>query len=170
MTSRRRLPYASGAMGGNRSDFKALRLLGFAVLLAVLLSACAGSGDKGTDSAKIGEASGERIRQAATTLDDLVGTWTGDWRTMAGGDEAGTVRIEWRRAGRVMRGFLQLSGASCLSRSEITAVVNGPQVDFEALAPPEKVTYTGTIAGDTIDGSYSMTCGDATGMWKVKKI
>lgn len=158
-------------MGGSRTcSTAATRVPGVLLAtLALVVTGCS-SGSDSTTPPRAAVSAQERAREAGATLAGLAGRWTGEWRHTSGGDEAGSLDIEWRQGGRVLRGSVTLPGMSCVEGADVTAVVSGAQVAFEAIKPPEaKVTFTGTIAGDTIDGTYEATCGDAKGVWQARK-
>ena len=158
-------------MGGRACSTAATRVvLVLLATLALVLTGCSDGGET-ADSRRAVAASEERARATGAMLADLAGRWTGEWRQTSGGGEAGTLGTEWQQVARVLRGSLTVSGMSCLDGANIiTAVVTGTQIAFEAVKPPEaKVTFIGIIAGDTIDGTYEATCGDAKGVWQARK-
>lgn len=112
----------------------------------------------------------ERARVAGAALAELAGKWTGEWRETSDLERAGTLGIDWRQGGRVLRGSVTLPGMPCVDGADITAVVSGANIAFEAIKSPEaKVTFTGTFSGDSIDGSYEATCDEAKGVWQARK-
>lgn len=142
----------------------------YVVLVVLVLATTACSDNDGSSGASRPTLTmPARTLEAAEAVTAFAGEWTGDWRHTSGGEEAGTLRIELQRVSRVLRGTIELSGSQCLAGSEVTAVVNGETIQFEAAADTDRVLFTGDLSGNTIDGTFGMSCGQAEGVWQARR-
>jgi hypothetical protein len=140
-----------------------------AVVISMWLLASAGCGGQGTAAPSASSVIAPGAAWAGSSvLNDLEGTWSGDWRG-TNGTKAGGLRIEWQRVGRVVRGGLTLSGDDCLPGGTITGILDDGKVVFEALSVDARVTFSALKAGDSLDGTFTTTCSEATGAWSAKK-
>ncbi|MGZ6544712.1 MAG: hypothetical protein ACXVEI_05320 [Actinomycetota bacterium] len=102
----------------------------------------------------------------------LAGTWTGTWQNLSPAPASGTFVIKWTATGSdALTGTIDVSGAGCVSNGKIAAALQGGKISFGVVQGQASVTYTGSVSGDTMSGTYaaSATCADAKGNWKATK-
>ena len=97
---------------------------------------------------------------------DLAGTWQGSWQSVKPDQSSGSFVLHWTQSGSSLTGSITINGTPCLNGGNISGEVNGDQITFGVVAGQVNVSYTGTLKGqDTISGSYSTDCGNASGDW-----
>lgn len=140
-----------------------------ALLSLVLLAACGGGG--GLPRFSVEGSDGELAR--------LAGSWRGDYQ----GDErgrSGTVRFSFRTGQHTAEGEVVLGGATPLPLPIELVQVQGGQVrgtiapyTDPSCACRAETRFLGTLAGDTISGSFETRLGDTgqvrTGSWMVTR-
>jgi hypothetical protein len=59
-----------------------------------------------------------------------------------------------------------VKGAACLANGIVTGTLTGSSISFGAVSGAVTITYSGTISGNTMQGTYDApTCGNAKGNW-----
>ena len=95
----------------------------------------------------------------------LAGTWIGHWANTVPDQAAGTFQLHWTQSGATLAGTIVIGGTPCLSGGTITGHVSGSTITFGAVHGSVTVTYTGTVAGKSMHGTYATGCGHAQGTW-----
>ncbi len=104
---------------------------------------------------------------AATTSKDthhrsspsLAGTWSGHYS----GAFSGTFTLHWKQSGSRLSGSITLSSPS--GKYGITGSVHGSAIQFGAVGAG--ATYTGSVSGKSMSGSYKSPQGGGT--WSAHK-
>ncbi|HUZ70297.1 MAG TPA: hypothetical protein VMU65_11345 [Candidatus Saccharimonadales bacterium] len=96
----------------------------------------------------------------APTTVDLSGTWTGSYS----GPFNGTFTLAWLQSGSALHGTIQLSRPA--DNLHISGNVSGSGISFGAVGV---VTYSGTVSGNSMSGSYVDVANGQTGSWSGNK-
>ena len=96
----------------------------------------------------------------------LTGTWSGDYQQTAPSPDSGTFTLHWQQSGSNVTGTIDIAGAC--SACPISATVNGSSVTFGVVALGG-ITYTGTVSGNTMSGTYATADSSYKGTWKASK-
>jgi hypothetical protein len=99
------------------------------------------------------------------------GTWSGTWTRTKPFGGGGTMTLTIPASGPAE---IRETGSLCFSADKdtpATATVSGSNVTLAVDAGAIKATYTGTISGDQMTGTLTVTCAPGTGegTWTVKK-
>jgi hypothetical protein len=104
---------------------------------------------------------------AAATAPGLGGKWNGTWTDTSPDTSNGTFALTWTQNGSNLSGTITVAGTPCISAATVTGSLNGSAITFGAVSGRVTITYTGTIAGTKMSGTYSApNCGNATGNWQ----
>jgi hypothetical protein len=147
-------------------SYAAVRALGVGVALAVAVAGCGGGGAaSGAASAGRGasvpsspgstvpaSSSGGTSTQMSS---DLSGNWIGGYD----GTFSGTFSLNWKQTGSKLAGTINLSTAGTVP---VNGSVKGDAIKFGTVGSTA-ITYTGTVSGDTMSGTYSTPSGG--GSW-----
>ena len=96
----------------------------------------------------------------------LGGQWSGTWTDTSPDTSGGTFALTWTQTGNNLSGTITVAGAPCLTAGNVTGTINGSAISFGAVSGQVTITYTGTIAGTKMQGTYDApTCGNAKGNW-----
>lgn len=92
------------------------------------------------------------------TSPTLEGTWAGTWQTdVAQVNSTFTWEIEATADG--FSGTIDVQGTSCISNGSVDVAVDGDRITVGLVQAEEPVTFTGTISGDRMSGTYDAgTC------------
>jgi hypothetical protein len=90
----------------------------------------------------------------------LSGTWTGQYS----GPFTGTFTLNWTESGSALTGTLQISNPP--GSHNITGSATDTAITFGYVGG---VTYSGTVSGNTMSGSYQVPAGRGTGSWNATK-
>lgn len=96
----------------------------------------------------------------APTGTDLSGTWKGSYS----GSFSGTFTLQWTQDGSKLTGTIDLSTDGT---PDINGSVTGNTIQFGTVGS-SAITYTGTVNGDSMSGSYKVG-GSAGGSWNATK-
>jgi hypothetical protein len=96
----------------------------------------------------------------APTGMDLSGTWKGSYS----GSFSGTFTITWTQTGNKLSGSIDLSTDGT---PDINGTIAGDTLQFGTVGS-SAITYTGTVNGDSMAGSYKVG-GAAGGSWNATK-
>ncbi len=103
---------------------------------------------------------------AAATPVGLGGQWSGTWTDTSPDTSGGTFALTWTQTGNTLSGTINVVGAACLTAGNVTGTINGSAISFGAVSGQVTITYTGSIAGTKMQGTYDApTCGNAKGNW-----
>ena len=135
---------------------------------AVLLAGCSSSTNSGT--ATPGQSSSSAATSAASTPTATVslppatvsvsGTWSGQYS----GPFNGTFTLQWTQSGSDVNGTIQLSSPA--DNLNINGTLSGSAISFGAVGV---VTYSGTVSGNTMSGTYTDVANGQQGTWSANK-
>ena len=91
---------------------------------------------------------------------ELSGTWSGKYS----GAYNGTFTLTWTQKGPALKGTINLSTAGTLN---INGAVTGNTIAFGTVGSTA-ITYTGTVSGDSMSGTYQVA-GSGGGPWSATK-
>lgn len=97
---------------------------------------------------------------AAAVSVDLSGAWSGQYS----GPFNGTFNLTWTQSGSQLSGHIVLSSPA--DSLGISGNVSGSSINFGAVGV---VTYTGTVNGNSMSGSYTDIANGQTGSWNASK-
>lgn len=96
---------------------------------------------------------------AAATV-GLSGTWSGQYS----GAYQGTFTLTWQQSGSNLSGTIMLSSPPVTL--PITGNVQGNAIRFGAVGG---VTYSGSVSGNSMSGTYQVPTGSAGGSWSASR-
>lgn len=134
------------------------------VLSAGALAGCSASSSGGTptpgtqSSAALPTVPATQSQPAATV--DLSGTWSGQYS----GPFTGTFTLTWTQSSGALNGTIMLSSPQ--DNLHINGTVSGSSISFGAVGV---VTYTGTVSGNSMSGSYTDIANGQMGSWNATK-
>lgn len=142
-------------------------LIGMAIPLVSLMAACSASSTTGTPTpssipVRSTPTSAPTSTPAAPTTaaaGGLSGTWTGSYS----GFFNGTFTLTWAQSGSTLSGQIALSSPN--ETLGITGNEAGTTLTFGAVGV---VTYTGSVSGSTMSGTYKVPNGSG-GSWNASK-
>jgi hypothetical protein len=136
-------------------------------LLVLLVPACeTGStdvtgGTTGTvETAPTGptEPTGSTAATGPTGEATLAGTWDGTWDTdipQVNGTFSWVIEV----TPNGLKGTIDVQGTDCISNGKVDITLDGDQITVGLVQAEEPVTFTGTISGDRMSGTYDAgTC------------
>ena len=91
---------------------------------------------------------------------DLSGSWSGTYS----GPFTGTFTLTWSQSGSSLDGTIHLSSPA--DTLHINGTVTGSAIGFGAVGV---VTYSGTVSGSTMSGSYIDVANGQSGSWSASK-
>ena len=94
------------------------------------------------------------------------GTWSGSYS----GSFTGTFKLTWKEAKSKLSGTIAISGFGNVPTS-INGSLKGASIKFGTVGS-ESITYSGSVAGSSMSGSWKMRAGGravGTGSWKASK-
>ncbi len=94
----------------------------------------------------------------------LSGAWSGTYS----GAFSGTFKLAWHQNGSKLNGVIHLNPGGA---DTINGTVSGNSIRFGTVGGSQVITYTGTVSGDSMSGSYSIktSTGSAKGSWSAHK-
>jgi hypothetical protein len=139
------------------------------VVVAVLLLAAVGCG--GSSSASSGSNTSTKAGEQASsgTVD---GSWAGTWTRTKPVPGGGDFSVEFSGQGGSVSGTVTLKGSACLQPdTPIKGKIDGGSVDFAVDASGASATFTGSVSGNAMNGTMTVTCGTVTGegTWQATK-
>ena len=97
---------------------------------------------------------------STTASGGLSGTWSGTYS----GSFQGTFTLQWQQTGSSLSGTIDLSTGG---NQPINGSVQGGAIQFGTVGS-QAITYTGTVSGGSMSGSYKVG-GAAGGSWSANK-
>lgn len=138
------------------SNFSLIASLLFFSLLSGASVGC--SGGSGTTSGDLLGSSSSSSEPAG----DLSGKWTGRWTSQT--TVSGSFELTMRQSGAALDGDLHFSGSPCFSGGRFAGTMNGRNFSGSVTAGSIRVDMSGTVTGNTYDGTYSaVSAGACTG-------
>lgn len=152
-------------------QFRCLNPKTLAVVASVAAVTAAGCGGGGSSSKTTAAKPRSSTPAAATTTpapastkkssgSDLSGAWSGHYS----GSFNGTFKLNWKQSGSKLAGTINLSSAG--NNVPLHGSVNGSSIRFGTVGS-EAVTYTGSVSGNSMSGSYKTPQGG--GSWSANK-
>jgi hypothetical protein len=94
---------------------------------------------------------------------------SGAWSGTYGGSFSGTFKLAWRQSGSKLHGIIRLNGSD--GATTIDGTVNGSNIQFGTVGGSQDITYTGTVNGNSMSGTYKVktASGSAPGTWSAHK-
>ena len=144
-----------------------LGLVSVSVMLLLGAAGCGGSSGGGSTSTSapatsvtastVATTSTATTTTTTTTSSDngLSGKWTGTYS----GTYSGTFKLTWQQNDAKLSGTIDLSQGGT---STVNGTVTGSSIKFGTVGGGAAITYTGTVAGDSMSGSYSTPNGGGT--------
>ncbi len=93
---------------------------------------------------------------------DLSGEWKGEYS----GAYTGTFVLNWKQTGSKLSGTIELSAPQ--TSLSLNGTVTGTTIEFGTVGSTE-ITYSGTVKGDKMSGTYSVN-GSPGGDWSATKL
>ena len=91
----------------------------------------------------------------------LTGTWSGTYR----GAYHGTFTLHWTQSKSRLTGTIKLSS---VGRTNITGSVRGSTIRFGTVGNANAITYSGSVSGNSMSGTYQVANG-GSGSWSASK-
>jgi hypothetical protein len=136
------------------------------VLPGVLVAGCSSSGSGGsatsapaTTTPAAAATTPAATPAAASSTPASTGSLTGKWTGSYGGTFTGTFTLTWVESSGKLTGTIDLSTSGTVP---LNGTVEGDQITFGTVGSTA-VTYTGSVSGDTMSGTYKAgTAGSGT--------
>ena len=131
----------------------------------------AGSVAPGVTATSSPGASGEPVATSppdATEPPPEAVRWSGTWTNTSPDNATGSLEIAWAQQGSTLEGVLAMDGAACFTAGGMQGTIDGEVVAFEVVAR-DSVSFEGTIAGDSVSGTFSMSCDGSEGTWEATR-
>ncbi|MGA4837849.1 hypothetical protein [Streptomyces sp. G45] len=94
------------------------------------------------------------------------GEWTGGWSAgFASGGFTARLTVESDR----VSGRLSVSETGCDLDGDLTGTLEGDRITFGTVDSAVPISFTGTLDGTTMSGTFSTACQSAKGSWKAQK-
>lgn len=110
-------------------------------------------------------AAGSTTETTATTTSATAGSLTGKWSGSYSGAFTGTFTLDWTQSGAQLAGTIDLSTAGT---TQLNGLVSGSHITFGTLGGAAVITYTGTVSGNSMSGSYAVA-GGGSGSWSAHR-
>jgi hypothetical protein len=142
-------------------------------LTVVLVAACGSSTSGGTPTPGIAQtapptaaptAAPTPTPTAAATLPPATVGVTGSWTGKYSGPFNGTFTLTWNQTGSNVDGTINLSSPADMLH--ISGTLSGSAISFGAVGV---VTYSGTVSGSSMSGSYKDLANGQSGTWSATK-
>ena len=149
--------------------FRASFFIGPAIVLAgTVLAGCSASTNGATPTPGVATQSAtstpaptaSATPSSAPASVDVSGTWKGQYS----GPFNGTFTLQWTQSGNDVNGNIQLSSPP--DNLRINGTLTGSSISFGAVGV---VTYSGTISGNSMSGSYTDVANGQQGQWSANK-
>ena len=148
------------------SRYARIVVAALAASLAVTLAACSApnSSGPGNDTTAPPSTHAASAASAPKTTSALSGRWSGRYS----GSYNGTFKLRWHQSGSSLHGTITISNP--LSTLPINGTVTGNSIKFGTVGSMA-ITYTGSVAGTTMSGTYQVHGGTASagGPWSASK-
>ncbi|WCH96702.1 hypothetical protein POD33_33030 [Streptomyces moderatus] len=108
--------------------------------------------------------SGDGSKPSGTAT--LTGAWTGDWSTGFG---TGGFTATLSQDGNRLTGDLKVDGVPCSLDGSLDGTLDGDRITFGSVNSEKEITFTGSVDGDTMRGTFETDCYDASGPWTARR-
>ncbi|MGW6789001.1 hypothetical protein [Streptomyces chartreusis] len=108
--------------------------------------------------------SGDGSKPSGTAT--LTGAWTGDWSTGFG---TGGFTATLSQDGNRLTGDLNVDGVPCSLDGSLDGTLDGDRITFGSVNSEKEITFTGSVDGDTMRGTFETDCYDASGPWTARR-
>ncbi|MGW7744033.1 hypothetical protein ACWGKF_15700 [Streptomyces chartreusis] len=108
--------------------------------------------------------SGDGSKPSGTAA--LTGAWTGDWSTGFG---TGGFTATLSQDGNRLTGELKVDGVPCSLDGALNGTLDGDRITFGSVNSEKEITFTGSVDGDTMRGTFETDCYDASGPWTARR-
>ena len=138
-----------------------------AIALGLLLAACSASSTAGTPTPTSAPASTPvptPTPTATPTAAPVAVAVGGNWSGTYSGYYNGTFTLTWNQTGSHVNGSIALSSPK--QTLDISGSLAGNAITFGAVG---SVTYTGTVSGSSMSGTYTVVGGAGGGNWSASK-
>lgn len=108
--------------------------------------------------------SGDGSKPSGTAT--LTGAWTGDWSTGFG---TGGFTATLSQDGNRLTGDLKVDGVPCSLDGALDGTLDGDRITFGSVNSEKEITFTGSVDGDTMRGTFETDCYDASGPWTARR-
>jgi hypothetical protein len=156
---------------GRTSEMKRTIVMFTAIALGSLLAACSASSTTGTPTPTSVPASTPTSTPVPTptptatpTAAPVAVAVAGKWSGTYSGYYNGTFTLTWNQSGSHVSGSIVLSSPARTLR--INGSLAGSAITFGAVG---SVTYTGTVSGSSMSGTYTVVGGAGGGSWSANK-
>ena len=95
--------------------------------------------------------------------------WVGTWKNTTPDDASGTLEMTWVQTATDLDGTLTMTDHACFTEGTLQGTLVGNALAFRVVGR-DQVAFIGTIAGDTVSGSYTLSCDGSTGTWTAKRV
>jgi hypothetical protein len=100
----------------------------------------------------------------------LTGQWNGTWQDTSPDHSSGKFTLTLIQTGPNLAGTILIKGSPCLADGTVSGTANNNAISFGAVSGKVKVSYSGTLSGLAIKGTYSApVCYHAKGTWAATK-
>lgn len=96
----------------------------------------------------------------------LAGDWAGGWSTGYG---SGGFTASLSQDGDRLSGDLTVDGVPCSLDGSLRGRVEGDRITFGSVNSNRKITFTGSVKGDTMHGTFDTDCYGASGSWTARR-
>ncbi|MFE0453829.1 hypothetical protein ACFW2D_21575 [Streptomyces sp. NPDC058914] len=96
----------------------------------------------------------------------LTGKWTGDWSTSFG---SGGFTATLSQDGERITGDLTVDGVPCSLDGSVTGTLEGDRITFGNVNSAGTISFTGSVEGNTMRGSFETDCYDTSGSWTAQR-
>ncbi|MFD6287775.1 hypothetical protein [Streptomyces sp. NPDC060205] len=117
-----------------------------------------------TVTASVPPPSGDASKPAEAA--SLTGAWTGDWSTGFG---TGGFTATLSQDGDRLTGDLKVTGVPCSLDGSLDGTLDGDRITFGSVSSEKRITFTGSVDGDTMRGTFETDCYDASGPWTARR-
>ncbi len=94
--------------------------------------------------------------------------WTGTWTNTSPDDATGSLEVIWTQDGSALEGTLSMTGGSCFTEGGFQGTIVGDKVQFGVVGR-DQVAFEGTISGDRISGTFTISCDTSQGTWEATR-
>ncbi|MGW2781641.1 hypothetical protein ACWC3X_10370 [Streptomyces populi] len=96
----------------------------------------------------------------------LTGRWTGDWSTSFG---SGGFTATLSQDGERITGDLTVDGVPCSLDGSVTGTLKGDRITFGNVNSARTISFTGSVDGNTMRGSFKTDCYGTSGSWTAQR-